>query len=146
MSWRHEGDPTIRRLERNALIVCLVLAGAAAFVAEKRLEAAASVLAGGVLVALSYVTIKAGASGLAEAVAGASRPDGRLEGGRAAKRRRLGRAIALSAGRYALLGLVAYVMMARLRLHPIGLLAGVSAIPAAAALEAARLLARRGAP
>jgi hypothetical protein len=40
------------------------------------------------------------------------------------------------AGRYALLGLMAYGMIARLRLHPVGLLIGVSSLYAAASLEA----------
>jgi hypothetical protein len=41
--------------------------------------------------------------------------------------------------RYALLGLLAYVMIARLRLHPWGLLAGASSVVAGASLEAVRL-------
>jgi hypothetical protein len=40
--------------------------------------------------------------------------------------------------RYALLALLAYVMIARLRLHPLGLLAGASSVVAAAAVEAFR--------
>ncbi len=140
-----EPDPTLRRLERNAVLVCAGLATVAALVAEARLEAALSVLAGGLLVAVSYATIKAGVAGLVTAMAGwsASRTDGV---DRPARRRRLVRAGAMFVGRYALLGVLAYVMMARLRLHPLGLLAGVSSIAAAAALEAARLLAHRGAP
>jgi hypothetical protein len=45
--------------------------------------------------------------------------------------------------RYALLGFLAYVMIARLRLHPIGLLVGASSVPAAAFVEAVRLLVKR---
>jgi hypothetical protein len=45
-------------------------------------------------------------------------------------------------GRYALLAVLAYVMIARLRLHPIGLLMGASSLVASAALEAARVLTR----
>jgi len=40
--------------------------------------------------------------------------------------------------RYALLGLLAYVMIARLRLNPVGLLLGASSMVAAAAIEAMR--------
>jgi hypothetical protein len=127
------------------MVVCAGLAAGAALVAEARIEAAASVVAGGLLVAVSYATIKAGASGLAAAVAAGRVGRTPTSEGRA-PRRRLARALAMFLGRYALLGLLAYVMMARLRLHPIGLLAGVSSIAAAAALEAARLLAHRGAP
>ncbi|MCL4813888.1 MAG: hypothetical protein KJ061_15465 [Vicinamibacteraceae bacterium] len=49
-------------------------------------------------------------------------------------------AAARFAGRYALLGFLAYVMIARLRLHPVGLLIGVSSVVAAAAIEAVRQL------
>ena len=47
------------------------------------------------------------------------------------------------AGRYALLGFLAYVMIARLRLPPLGLLAGASSIVAAVAVEAVRLLMKK---
>ena len=40
--------------------------------------------------------------------------------------------------RHAILALVAYGMMARLQLHPVGLLIGVSSMVVAAAAEAAR--------
>ena len=45
--------------------------------------------------------------------------------------------------RYALLALLAYVMIARLRLHPVGLLAGVSSVVAAVSIEALRLLLKK---
>ena len=45
--------------------------------------------------------------------------------------------------RYALLGLLAYVMIARLRLHPWGLLAGASSVVAGVSLEALRLVMKR---
>jgi hypothetical protein len=44
--------------------------------------------------------------------------------------------------RYALLGFLAYVMIARLRLHPMGLLVGASSVTAAAFVEAVRHLAK----
>jgi hypothetical protein len=47
------------------------------------------------------------------------------------------------AGRYALLGFMAYVMIARLRLPPVWLLAGASSIVAAVAVEAARFLVKK---
>jgi ABC-type glucose/galactose transport system permease subunit len=43
----------------------------------------------------------------------------------------------------ALLALLAYVMIARLRLHPLGLLAGASSFVAAASIEALRLLMKK---
>jgi hypothetical protein len=45
--------------------------------------------------------------------------------------------------RYALLGLLAYVMIARLRLHPWGLLAGASSVVAGVSLEALRLVMKK---
>ena len=53
-------------------------------------------------------------------------------------------AVVRLAARYALLALIAYVMIARLRLHPLGLLAGASSVVAAAALEAVRVVAGPG--
>jgi len=47
------------------------------------------------------------------------------------------------AGRYALLALLAYVMIARLRLHPLGLLVGASSVVAAVAIEAVRFLLKK---
>jgi hypothetical protein len=48
------------------------------------------------------------------------------------------------AGRYGLLALLAYVMIARLRLHPLGLIVGVTALAASATAEAIRGLGGRG--
>jgi uncharacterized membrane protein len=56
---------------------------------------------------------------------------------------RAGRALLKMVFRYALLAFLAYVMIARLRLPPVALIAGVSCGPIAVAIEAARLLARR---
>ena len=53
------------------------------------------------------------------------------------------RALRKLALRYALLALLAYVMIARLRLHPVGLLAGASSVVAAVSVEAGRLLMKK---
>ena len=42
--------------------------------------------------------------------------------------------------RYAILALLAYVMLARLRVSPVGLLAGVSSLAASACVAAARVI------
>src|SRR5262249_5666553 len=47
------------------------------------------------------------------------------------------------AGRYALLGFLAYVMIARLRLPPIGLIAGASSFAVAAAFETVGILRKK---
>jgi hypothetical protein len=78
------------------------------------------VAGGALLAAASYWAIKRGVTGLADAIirqggAGRSTPRG----------------FVLFVARYALLALLAYVMIARLRLPPIGLLCGASVMPVA---------------
>lgn len=86
---------------------------------------AAGVFGGAVIVAVSYWAIKRGVNGLSVA----------MEQG-ASARARAARALIMLVGRYALLALIAYVMIARLRLSPLGLLLGASVIPIAVAVEA----------
>lgn len=136
-----ERDPALRRLERDAVVACGVFAVLALAVSGGRLEAALAVLAGGALIGTSYWAIKAGADSLASAL-GRRAAGGELPA--PLRRRTVVRAAVAFVGRYALLALLAYVMIARLRLHPIGLLAGVSSVAAAAAAEAIRTLARGG--
>lgn len=121
-----ETDPVLRRLERDAAVACgiFVVVG---FVAGG-VEVALGVVGGGVLIGTSYWAIKTGVDALLEA-AGA-RPD--------AAARAAARGVVRLAGRYALLALLAYAMIARLRLHPVGLLLGASSIVAAALAEAVR--------
>jgi hypothetical protein len=88
------------------------------------------VLGGGLLIAVAYWAIKGGVSALAGRGAAAAPP-------------RLAWTLAKLAGRYALLGFLAYVMIARLRLHPLGLLAGVSSFVAAVAVEAVRFFRKK---
>jgi len=124
----------LRRIERTAIGLCLAMAVAALIAARGAPGPALGVLGGGLLVGTSYVMLKAGVSSLPEAIA---------QGGGAvprAPRFRIGFSLA---GRYALLGLMAYVMIARLRLHPLGLLAGASSIVAAVTVEAVRLLVKK---
>jgi hypothetical protein len=123
-------DPLVRNIGRFSIVICLLTATAAAPLAGWRV--AAGVLGGGLLIGISFYTI---GGGVAAIVAAAS-------GGRAS-RKTLGRTVLKLALRYALLGFLAYVMIARLRLHPIGLLMGASSVPAAAFVEAVRLLVKR---
>jgi len=90
---------------------------AAALVLTRSVWAAAAVVGGGVLIGISFVSIKGGIEQLS------------ARGG-------VGFALLKMVGRYALLGFLAYVMIARLRLPPVGLIAGASSVMAAAALEA----------
>ena len=125
-------DASLRRIERNAVVVCLVMAGAALVIARGRPGPALGVIGGGLLVGLSYHLVKGGASAFVDTLAGA--PGSRLSRGRMAW------AVAKVAARYALLAVLAYVMIARLRMHPLGLLAGASSVVAAVSLEAVRVL------
>jgi hypothetical protein len=90
------------------------------------------VLGGGVLIGVSFYTV---GGGVAAIVAAAS--------GQGPSPKRLGRTLLHVVLRYALLGFLAYVMIARLRLHPFGLLVGASSVPAAAVVEAVRLHVKR---
>ena len=135
---RAETDPVLRRLERTALVACLVMAAAAFVISRGQWAPVAGVLGGGLLILISYRTIGSGVTGLVQVLATprqAAERDPAPPG--------VGRTVLLVIGRYALLALLAYVMIARLRLHPLGLLAGVSSIVAAAGVEAVRLLMKK---
>ena len=129
-----EPDALLRRLERTAIGLCGAMACAAFVVPHGSWRLAAAVVGGGLLAAVSYASIKstvssviARASGVEQGTAGVPRWQ-----------------IAVHAvGRYALLALLAYVMIARLRLHPLGLLAGASSIVAAVTVEAVRVLVKK---
>jgi hypothetical protein len=127
-----DADSTVRRVERNAWATCAAMALLALFVRGGGLSLSVAVLAGGTLIALAYWTLK---TAVAAVLARAERAPA---AGRGAARAVLG-----VTGRYALLGFLAYVMIARLRLHPLGLLAGASSFVAAVSIETLRLLIRK---
>ena len=127
-------DAALERIERGALAWCGFLALGALAWRRGIPDVALGVLGGGALVGTSYWAIKTSATRLTEALA---RRAGTSESG-PHERPRLGLALAVFVLRYALLGLLAYVMIARLRLHPVGLLLGASSMVAAAAVEAMR--------
>ena len=95
------------------------------------------VLGGGLLIAVSYRTIGSGVNRLVDLMAG------QTEGDSSRHRSPLAWTVTKLAGRYALLAVLAYVMIARLRLHPVGLLVGASSVVAAASVEALRLLLKK---
>jgi hypothetical protein len=131
----------LRRLERNAIVCCLAGAVLALILGAGRPDAAVAVLAGGALVGISYRAIKSSIDALAS-VAGS----GASAAGSGPRRPSLAWPMITLGGRYALLGFLAYVMISRLRLHPIGLLAGASSLVAAAAIEAVRFATSSGTP
>jgi hypothetical protein len=134
-------DPFLRRLERTAVAACLIMAAIALVLARGRPGPPLAVLAGGLLVGLSYWTIGLGVHALTVGMS-VTDPDVAPESPeRIPPRMRW--TVARVVLRYALLSLLAYVMIARLRLHPLGLLAGASSVVAAASIEAGRLLLKK---
>ncbi|HUF22784.1 MAG TPA: ATP synthase subunit I [Vicinamibacterales bacterium] len=113
-------DAMLARVARRALVISAVFT-AAALVAGG-VNAAVGVVGGAALALMSFLMLTRGTARMADPAAG--------QAGR-------GSALGLIVVRYALLAFAAYVMIARLRLHPIGLLVGASSIAAAIAVEAA---------
>lgn len=125
-----EPDVSLRRVEFTAIGLCIAMALAALVLTRGAPGPAIAVLGGGLLVGTSYWLVKSGVSDL-------SRRPGQYT------RARRWRMVLAFAGRYALLAFMAYVMIARLRLHPLGLLAGASSIVAAVTVEAVRLFVKK---
>ena len=120
----------IARIRRGAVAVCLVAAAVTLGLWGWRV--AAGVLGGGLLIGISFYTLDQGVSAIVAAASAAG-----------ASRRAVTGALVKLVLRYALLGFLAYVMIARLRLHPIGLLVGASSVGAAAFVEAVAFFAKK---
>ena len=127
-----EPDPLLRRIGRTALLVCGVMAFAALLVSRTPVMSATAVLGGGLIVGASYRTIQSSVTALVDRIANPTGPPD--------KRPSMRWVVMKLTARYALLGFAAYVMIARLRLPPLGLLAGASSIVTAVAVEAVRFL------
>lgn len=127
----------LHRIQTTAVVVCLVFAAAAIVLSQGRIWPAVAVLAGGSLAGISYWMLASGVNGIVDLML-----PRRGETARLTRRSRLSLTGKL-AGRYALLALLAYVMIARLRLHPLGLLVGASSVVAAVAIEAVRFLLKK---
>ena len=136
-----ERDQTLRSVERNAFIICAAMTAAACFV-QPRPAVALGVLGGGLLVGVSYWSLKSSVTALVDVLAGVGRGAAQATDA-AGPRPNMRREIVKLTLRYALLGLLAYVMIARLRLHPWGLLAGASSVVAGVSLEAVRLVMKK---
>jgi hypothetical protein len=144
-----DSDELLRRLERRALIFCLA-AAAVMGIAFRQPDVALGVLGGGALTAGSYWAIRASVTGLlalipskvaAGAPLSADSPEnsGEPQADSAASwRPNPVKDLLRVVSRYALLALAAYVMIARLRLSPVGLLIGASSLFVATTLEAFR--------
>lgn len=126
-----EADPLLRRVGRTAVIVCALMTAIALAVSSSPLRSAFAVIGGGLIAAVSYLAIQSGVVALVDRLVASDAPP---------RRPALRWTVTKLTLRYALLGFGAYVMIARLRLPPLGLLAGASSIVAAVAVEAVRLL------
>ncbi len=126
----NQSTAVLNRLQTTAALCCAAMIVIALVLSHGRPRPAVGVLGGGILAGVSLVGIRSGIGGM-------------LDGSGAGSRRRSLWIAAKVLGRYALLALLAYVMIARLRLHPLGLLAGASSVVAAAAIEAGRLLSKK---
>lgn len=123
----------LARIERRAIWIAVGVAVVTLVVPSAGPRVAAGVFGGALIAAISYWAIKRGVVGLSTAMLGG-----------ATVKARAGRSLIILVGRYALLALIAYVMIARLRLSPVGLLLGASVIPAAATVEAIASLKNNG--
>jgi hypothetical protein len=127
-----EADPLIRRLLRDAAIWCGLATAAALALRPDQPGIAGGVAGGGLLALGSLLAIRASVDALLARIVPSAGAPARAGAGLAVK----------LAGRYALLGLGAYVMIVRLRLHAVGVLIGASSLVAAASFEAVRVLRR----
>jgi hypothetical protein len=135
-----EADPVLRRIERNAIVACIVFAASAWLVAADRIDAVIGILAGGAVTGVSYSVIKLVVDGMVSAL---TRVGGQARGvENRTSRRVIATVMAKFVLRYALLGLIGYVMIARFRLHALGLFVGASCVVFAIALESFRVVSR----
>ena len=118
-----ERDPFLRRIERDAVVACLAMAAVGAVMWWGEPDIPFGVLAGGLLVTLSYRGIKSGIDAVVR----------RARVGRAARW-----ALVKFFTRYAIVAAAAYVVLVRVRLHPAAVVAGASSLVIAAAAEAVR--------
>ena len=143
----------LRRLERGALVWCALAAAAVLAIAPSRTDILLGIAGGGVLAIVSFYAIRGSVDAAVRALAPAPSPSApgdaasnpsAPEPAPGPARPGMGSLIVKMSGRYALLALLAYVMIARLRLHPLGLLLGMTALAASATAEAVRSLGRPG--
>ncbi len=135
----------IKRIARDTVLACLAIA-LVFFLFKRTLAAPLGVLGGGVLIGLSFWAIRSTVDALIALQPGPSRQSGsaaKAIEGEAAPADETGRkslrfALVKFFTRHGIVALAAYGMMVRLHLDPVGLLAGVSSLGVAVAVEALR--------
>ena len=108
----------LARIARRALVISAVIAAGALILGG--LPAAAGAVGGAALAIMSFLLLRRGTARMTDP----ANPGART-------------GLGLILVRYALLAVAAYVMVAHVRLHPIGLLAGASSVVLAITIEAA---------
>jgi hypothetical protein len=145
-------DALLGRLQRDTMIVAATVAGLALVIWPGQPLRAAGVIAGVLLVAISYGGIRAGIDSLLVPDGDAGEPAGPAADGvvfdddqrRKSQRRRPSLGFVKFFTRHAILAASAYVMIARFELHPVAMLAGVTAPAVAAGIEFVRIVRARG--
>ena len=125
----------IERIARTTAVVCVVLAAVAAMW-TRGVVAPLGVLGGGALIGLSYWAIASTVDALTARAAPPEAGQDKTPG--ETTRIRAGLHLVKIFTRHGMLALAAYVMMVRLHLDPVGLLAGVSSLGVAVAVEVLR--------
>ncbi len=116
----------IARIARHTAVACVAIAVLFAIV-KQNLAAPLGVIGGGLLIGVSFWAIR----GVVDALV-------RLRSGGETGGNPAGFALVKFFTRHAIVALAAYVMMVRLHLDPVGLLAGVSSLGVAVAVEVIR--------
>ena len=116
----------IDRIARDTAVACVVMAVMFGIVA-RTVIGPVSVLGGGVLIGLSWWAIQGAVDGLI-----------RVRSGGETGPKPTGFSLVKFFTRHAIVALAAYGMMVRLRFDPVGLLAGVSSLGVAVAVEVLR--------
>ncbi len=149
-----DSQTLLARLERDTVIVAVVMAAAAFAVWPAQPRRSVGVLAGVLLVAVAYAGIRAGVDAWmpparpdgADSCADPPVPDGDVPGRPSPPPTRPpgSRGFVKFFTRHAILAAGAYVMIARFELHPVAMLAGVTAPAVAAGIEFVRIVRARG--
>lgn len=116
----------LKRIARDTIVICglMMVAGA---LWKRDLATPAGVAGGGLLIGWAFWAIRGGVDAWAGIGSGGERP-----------RKRARFQLVKFFTRHGMLALAAYGMMVRLHLDPVAMLAGVSSLGAAAAVEAVR--------
>ena len=130
-----ETDPSLRRVQRDAIIIAVAAAAVALVIQRGQPAGALGILAGAGLMGFSYAAIKGGVTALLQRAEAASR----AAAGERMSKARMAWMLAGVIGRYLVVGIAAWAVLVPLRAHPLGLLAGVTVPVLAIGIEAVRL-------